>query len=71
VTIGEDRARLDESHMLIHEINLGATAIGTGLNAPVGYADAACRHLAEITGLPLLTAADLIEATQDVGAFVH
>ncbi len=34
VTIGEDRARLDESHMLIHEINLGATAIGTGLNAP-------------------------------------
>ncbi|WP_159708314.1 aspartate ammonia-lyase [Arthrobacter sp. 18067] len=71
VTIGEDRARLDESHMLIHEINLGATAIGTGLNAPVGYAEAACRHLAEITGLPLLTAADLIEATQDVGAFVH
>ncbi|MEV4953461.1 MULTISPECIES: aspartate ammonia-lyase [Paenarthrobacter] len=71
VTIGEDRARLDESHMLIHEINLGATAIGTGLNAPAGYAEAACRHLAEITGLPLLTAADLIEATQDVGAFVH
>ncbi|MEV7607419.1 aspartate ammonia-lyase [Paenarthrobacter sp. NPDC089322] len=71
VTIGEDRARLDESHMLIHEINLGATAIGTGLNAPAGYADAACRHLAEITGLPLITAADLIEATQDVGAFVH
>jgi len=71
VTIGEDRARLDESHMLIHEINLGATAIGTGLNAPAGYADAACRHLADITGLPLITAADLIEATQDVGAFVH
>ncbi|GAA3268903.1 aspartate ammonia-lyase [Paenarthrobacter aurescens] len=71
VTIGEDRARLDESHMLIHEINLGATAIGTGLNAPAGYAEAACRHLADVTGLPLLTAADLIEATQDVGAFVH
>lgn len=71
VTIAEDRARLDESHMLIHEINLGATAIGTGLNAPIGYAEAACRHLAEITGLPLLTSADLIEATQDVGAFVH
>ncbi|WP_426004531.1 aspartate ammonia-lyase [Paenarthrobacter sp. NyZ202] len=71
VTIGEDRARLDESHMLIHEINLGATAIGTGLNAPSGYAEAACRHLADVTGLPLITAADLIEATQDVGAFVH
>ncbi|UVJ39342.1 aspartate ammonia-lyase [Arthrobacter sp. CJ23] len=71
VTVGEDRARLAESQMLIHEINLGATAIGTGLNAPAGYAEAACRHLAQITGLPLLTAADLIEATQDVGAFVH
>jgi aspartate ammonia-lyase len=34
-------------------------------------AEAACRHLAEITGLPLVTAVDLIEATQDVGAFVH
>ena len=71
VTIGEDRLRLAEADLLIHEINLGATAIGTGLNAPAGYADAACRHLAEITGLPLVTAVDLIEATQDVGAFVH
>lgn len=71
VTVGEDRARLAESQLLIHEINLGATAIGTGLNAPVGYASAACRHLAEITGLPLVTSVDLIEATQDVGAFVH
>ncbi|OFI38877.1 aspartate ammonia-lyase [Arthrobacter sp. SW1] len=71
VTIGEDRARLAESQLLIHEINLGATAIGTGLNAPKGYAEAACRHLAAITGLPLVTAVDLIEATQDVGAFVH
>ncbi len=71
VTIGEDRLRLAEADLLIHEINLGATAIGTGLNAPAGYAEAACRHLAEITGLPLVTAVDLIEATQDVGAFVH
>src|SRR5687767_5275493 len=71
VTIGEDRLRLAEADLLIHEINLGATAIGTGLNAPPGYAEAACRHLAEITGLPLVTAVDLIEATQDVGAFVH
>jgi aspartate ammonia-lyase len=71
VTIGEDRARLAESQLLVHEINLGATAIGTGLNAPKGYAEAACRHLAAITGLPLVTAVDLIEATQDVGAFVH
>jgi aspartate ammonia-lyase len=69
--LGEDRLRLTEAITLLHEINLGATAIGTGLNAPEGYAEAACRHLAEITGLPMVTAADLVEATQDCGAFVH
>src|SRR3712207_792691 len=40
ITIGEDRLRLAEAELLIHEINLGATAIGTGLNAPAGYAEA-------------------------------
>jgi len=71
VTIGEDRARLQESLALVHEINLGATAIGTGLNAPAGYAESARAHLAELTGCELTTSPDLIEATQDVGAFVH
>ncbi|QWF83125.1 aspartate ammonia-lyase [Amycolatopsis sp. CA-230715] len=71
VMLDEDRARLAEAAALLHEINLGATAIGTGLNAPPGYAEAARRHLAAITGLPLVTASDLIEATQDCGAFVH
>lgn len=71
VTMGEDRDRLAEAVQLVHEINLGATAIGTGLNAAPGYADAACRQLAEVTGLPVVTSVDLIEATQDVGAFVH
>jgi aspartate ammonia-lyase len=71
IMLGEDRLRLTEAVTLLHEINLGATAIGTGLNAPEGYAEAACRHLAEITGLPMVTATDLIEATQDCGAFVH
>ena len=56
---------------LVHEINLGATAIGTGLNAPAGYAECARRHLAAITVLPLVTAANLVEATQDCGAFVQ
>ncbi|WP_309115869.1 aspartate ammonia-lyase [Saccharothrix sp.] len=71
VMLDEDRARLAEAVGLIHEINLGATAIGTGLNAAPGYAEAARRHLAEITGLPLVTAANLVEATQDCGAFVQ
>jgi aspartate ammonia-lyase len=71
VMLDEDRARLAEAVLLIHEINLGATAIGTGLNAAPGYAEAARRHLAAITGLELVTAANLIEATQDCGAFVQ
>lgn len=71
VTLREDRDRLAESLSLVTEINLGATAIGTGLNAPAGYAESARAHLAELTGLPLTTSEDLIEATSDVGAFVH
>ncbi|GAB2624589.1 aspartate ammonia-lyase [Streptomyces capparidis] len=71
VMLDEDISRLSEAVLLVHEINLGATAIGTGLNAPDGYAEAARRHLADLTGLPLVTAANLVEATQDCGAFVH
>ena len=71
VMLGEDRLRLEEAVTLLHEVNLGATAIGTGLNTQPGYAQAACRHLVEVTGLPLQTSPDLVEATQDCGAFVH
>jgi aspartate ammonia-lyase len=52
------------------EVNMGATAIGTGLNAPAGYARKCTEHLAAITGFPIQLAADLIEATQDTQAFV-
>ncbi|WP_374999687.1 aspartate ammonia-lyase [Aeromicrobium sp. CTD01-1L150] len=71
VMLGEDRSRLSESIAMLHEINLGATAIGTQLNAPVGYVPIACEHLAHLTGLPLESAVDLIEATQDCGSFVQ
>jgi aspartate ammonia-lyase len=70
-TLLEDVDRLHEAQGLIREINLGATAIGTGITAPPGYAELARQHLAEITGLPLITAPDLIEATWDTGAFVQ
>jgi len=53
----------------LHEINMGATAIGTGINSPPGYAELCTRHLASITGLPLTVAANLVEATQDCGGF--
>jgi aspartate ammonia-lyase len=71
IMLGEDMARLREAISLIEEINLGATAIGTGINTDPEYAQRARQYLAEITGLPLQTAADLIEATQDTGAFVQ
>jgi aspartate ammonia-lyase len=71
VMIGEDEARLREARALIQEINLGATAIGTGINAPDGYAELACRYLAEESGIPVVKAVNLVEATQDTGAFVQ
>jgi aspartate ammonia-lyase len=70
-TMLEDVERLGEAQALIREINMGATAIGTGINAPTGYAEAVRRHLARITDLPLITAPDLVEATADTGAFVQ
>jgi aspartate ammonia-lyase len=71
IMIGEDEARLREARCLIEEINLGATAIGTGINAPAGYADLACQYLAEDSGIPVKKSVNLIEATQDTGAFVQ
>ena len=70
-TILEDVERLAEAQALIREINMGATAIGTRINAPAGYAEHVRAHLARLTGLPLITAPDLIEATADTGAFVQ
>ena len=71
VMLGEDEARLAEALVLIREVNLGATAIGTGINTDIGYARLAIEHLSAISGLPLVPAPNMIEATQDTGAFVQ
>jgi aspartate ammonia-lyase len=71
VMLEEDMERLREAAALILEINLGATAIGTGINAHPKYAETVRRHLADATGIPVLTAPNLVEATQDCGAFVQ
>jgi aspartate ammonia-lyase len=71
VMIGEDEQRLAEARALIQEINLGATAIGTGINAPAGYADTVVRRLAAASGVPVVKSPNLVEATQDTGAFVQ
>ena len=70
-TILEDVDRLGEAQALIREINMGATAIGTRINTPPGYAEAIRSHLSRVTGLELITAPDLVEATADTGAFVQ
>ena len=69
-TVTEDIQRITDTLPLLSEINLGATAIGTGINTDPRYAAAVRRHLAEITGLDLVTAADLVEATSDTGVFM-
>jgi len=70
-TIGEDVARVHETHNLVHEINLGATAIGTGINAPPDYARLVTENLRNLTGIPVETSANLVEATWDTGAYMQ
>ena len=71
IMIGEDELRLREARMLVNEVNLGATAIGTGINAPAGYTELVVPLLAEVSGVPVIRAANLVEATQDTGSFVQ
>jgi aspartate ammonia-lyase len=66
----EDIQRLQETLPLLREINLGGTAIGTGLNAPAGYAQKACLILSKLSGFDFMVAEDMVEATQDAGVFV-
>jgi len=70
ITVGEDIERLDEAIKLLCEVNLGGTAVGTGINSVEGYSELACRNLADMTGLPIRPAENLLEATSDAGAYV-
>ncbi len=70
VTVGEDIDRLKDVASLLCEINLGGTAIGTGINTPENYPATVIRHLAALSSVPVVQAGDLIEATSDMGAFV-
>ncbi len=71
VMTSEDIQRVDEARQLMLEINMGATAIGTGINAHPDYAKSVEKRLQEVTSAPFVTAGDLVEATQDTGAFVQ
>jgi len=69
-TIGEEVQRIAEVRQFLHEINLGATAIGTSVTAAPGYPELATKYLSEITGMKFILAGDLVEATSDTGAYV-
>jgi aspartate ammonia-lyase len=71
VMLGEDEQRLAEAASLIREINLGATAIGTGINAHPEYARLVTTRLTELTNVTFIVSPNLIEATQDAGSFVQ
>lgn len=70
-TIGEEIDRIHDSINLLREVNLGATAIGTRVNAPACYPESATQILGELTGIDFVLAGDLIEATSDTGAYVQ
>jgi len=70
VLLEEEVSRLHNNAALLLEVNLGATAIGTGLNTPPDYQSTVVGHLREITGLDVRGAHDLLEATSDTGAYV-
>ena len=68
--IAEERLQLERAQAQLREVNMGGTAIGTGVNTPPGYQEAVTRALSEVSELEILPARDLIEATSDCGAYV-
>ena len=69
-TLSEEVQRINQNRKLFLEINMGATAIGTGINSDPDYTPLVTRHLADITNIPLREAKNMIEATSDTGVFV-
>lgn len=70
VSVSKEAVHLNIVAKALLEINMGGTAIGTGLNAPSGFAAQCAEELANLTGLPITPAENLIEATSDTGSFV-
>ena len=69
-TLEEEIANLNRNAALLHEINMGGTAIGTGLNAAPGFPKICAEKLSELTGMEFIAGVDLVEATPDTGAYV-
>jgi aspartate ammonia-lyase len=71
VMVGSAMAAIEGACNEFHFINMGATAIGTGINSPPGYANLVAKKLSEVSGFKLRRAANLVEATQNAGTFVQ
>lgn len=69
--LAEEIDRVDAATRLLTEVNMGATAIGTSVNAPAGYPELVVKHLSALTGIDLRLSPDLVEATSDCGAYVQ
>lgn len=70
VMLNEEVQRLEQNVKLFLEVNMGATAIGTGINSHPEYSETVINHLGDVTGLSIVLADNLVEATQDTGAFI-
>ncbi|MEC1339674.1 aspartate ammonia-lyase [Bacillus velezensis] len=66
-----DIKRIKQSRQHLYEVNMGATAVGTGLNADPRYIEQIVKHLADISGLPLVGAGHLVDATQNTDAYTE
>jgi aspartate ammonia-lyase len=71
IMIESAMAALERAGDEFHDINMGATAIGTGLNSPPGYAELVTQKLSEVSGFALRRARNLVEATQNAGSFAQ
>ena len=66
-----DIKRIKQSREHLYEVNMGATAVGTGLNADPKYIEDVVKQLADISGLPLVSAEHLVDATQNTDAYTE
>ncbi|WP_273834091.1 aspartate ammonia-lyase [Guptibacillus sedimenti] len=69
--IARDIKRIKQSRQHLYELNMGATAVGTGLNADPRYIEFVVKELADISGLPLVGAEDMVDATQNTDAYTE
>lgn len=70
-TVNEAMIQLDQARDAFMKVNLGGTAIGTGINSPPGYSALAIQKLAELTGLPFVPVHDLVGASSDCASYIQ